>query len=411
MGINFTMAWRNVWRNPRRSILTMSAIAFACILLVFMLSWQLGSYDTMINSSVKIHTGHIQVQAQGYNDKRSIRLVVSDPKEIAALLQEMPAVEHYTFRANAFSLASSEDRTYGIMVIGIDPVKEARISTLKETIRHGSYLMAGDSNQAILGEMLAENLHVGLDDEVVILGQGRDGSVAATVMTVRGLYRSGQDDFDRSTMHIGLSTFQDVFAMQNSVHEVVVLCRSLEQVASVKDILKNDVAGIGRGDELAVLDWEELIPGLIQVIQMDLVSGLIFYFILIVVVAFSILNTFLMSLFERTREFGVLLAIGTTPGRLMKLLLLESLTMTAIGIVMGIIIGSIITLYFQNHGILISGASDLMRQYGIPDRMYPRLSLASILIGPAAVFVITFLTATYPALKIRRLRPVKAMGG
>jgi len=130
---------------------------------------------------------------------------------------------------------------------------------------------------------------------------------------------------------------------------------------------------------------------------------------LILVVAFSILNTFLMVIFERTREFGVLKAIGITPGRLTKLLLIESISMTIIGITAGIIAGSLITLYFQGHGIDISGASDILVQYGISGRIYPRLSLLSAFIGPGIVFIITFLAALYPALKIRSLRPVEAM--
>ena len=142
---------------------------------------------------------------------------------------------------------------------------------------------------------------------------------------------------------------------------------------------------------------------------MDLVSGFIFYIILIVVVAFSILNTFLMAVFERTREFGVLLAIGTTPRRLTKLLLTESVIMTMVGIVIGIIAGSLITWYFQVHGIVISGAAEVLRQFGLPERMFPRLSVLSISIGTGIVLVITLLTALYPALKVRRLRPVKAM--
>ena len=158
-----------------------------------------------------------------------------------------------------------------------------------------------------------------------------------------------------------------------------------------------------------VLDWMELMPGLIQGIQMDLVSGFIMYIILIVVVAFSILNTFLMAIFERKREFGVLMAMGTTPGRLTRLLLIESLTMTMVGILIGIVAGSLITWYFQVHGIIISGTSELMRQYGLPERMFPQLSVLSVSIGAGVVLVITFLTSLYPALKVRRLRPVEAM--
>lgn len=411
MSIDVKMAWRNIWRNPRRSILTISAIAFASLLLVFMLSWQFGSYETMIDSAVKTHTGHLQVQAKGYNDKKGIRMVVPDPAPIANILNKTPNVAAYTFRANAFSLISSNERTYGIIVVGIDPVREAGVSTLKKLIRHGSYLSEDDTNQALVGDLLAGNLKVGLGDELTVLGQGRDGSVAATVVKVKGIYKSGQDDFDRNSIHIPLKNFQDVYAMREAVHEVVALGKSLDDLEEIK---KTVTAGIEKTDKkhsLAVLDWMELMPGLIECIQMDMYSGFIFYLILIIVVAFSILNTFLMAIFERTREFGVLMAIGITPGRLSKLLLIESITMTMAGIIIGIIAGSLITWYFQVHGIVISGTSEIMRQFGMPERIYPKLSIISASIGPAAVLVITFLTALYPAMKVRRLRPVEAMTG
>ncbi|MBN2514919.1 MAG: ABC transporter permease [Deltaproteobacteria bacterium] len=403
------MAWRNIWRNSRRSILTMAAIAFACLLLVFMLSWQFGSYDTMINSAVKIHTGHLQIQAEGYQDKRNIRMVVPDPARVADILKNIPDVDAYTFRANAFSLVSSKDRTYGILVTGIDPGKEATVSTIKHLTRQGSYLSDDDANEALVGGLLAKNLKVIPGDELVVLGQGRDGSVAATVITVKGIFSSGQDEFDRSSIQITLKNFQDVYAMRGAVHEVVILGKSLDAVQKIKETVAAEIEKIDNNDHLAVLDWMELLPGLVEGIQMDLYSGLIFYLILVVVVAFSILNTFLMSIFERTREFGVMLAIGTTPGRLMKLLLLESTVMTLVGIIIGIIAGSLITWYFQVHGIVISGTSDIMSQFGIPERMYPQLSLRSIVIGPGVVLIITFMTALYPALKVRRFHPVEAM--
>jgi ABC-type lipoprotein release transport system permease subunit len=403
------MAWRNVWRNPRRSILTILAIAFACGLLVFMLSWQFGSYDTMINATVKIHTGHLQVQAKGYLDKKDIRMVVTDPHEIVRLLKETPGVEAYTLRANAFSLLSSHDRTYGAMVVGIEPEGEARVSTLPELVRKGSYLSSKDQGQAIIGRLLAKNLKVDIGDELVLLGQGRDGSIAATVVYVKGIFSSGQDEFDRGSIHITLRTFQEVFTMAHAVHEVVVLCDHLDSVDEVKGALTSGIRKYVREADQVVLDWTEIMPGLMEAIKMDLVSGFIFYIILIVVVAFSILNTFLMAIFERTREFGVLMAMGTSPGRLTKILLFESVSITLVGIGIGIMVGSLVTYYFQSYGILISGASEILAQYGLPDRMYPQLSWLSASMGAGIVLVITFLTALYPALKVRRLRPVEAM--
>jgi ABC-type lipoprotein release transport system permease subunit len=407
--LELRIAWRNVWRNTRRSVLTIAAIAFATVLLVFMLSWQFGSYETMINTSVKVHTGHLQVQARGYQHKKRMHLVVPEPAEVRAVLAETPGVAACTSRANAFSLVSSTKRTYGAMVIGIDPPGEARVTTLKNLIRTGSYLSSEDTNAALIGALLAENMRAGVGDELVVLGQGRDGSIAATVVRVKGIYRSGEDTFDRSSVQIPLQYFQEIYSMRGAAHQVVAVADALGDVAEIKRNVEGAIAGLNHDNTLVVLDWPELMPGLVQAIQLDLASGLVFYSILTIVVAFSILNTFLMAIFERTREFGVMMSMGTTPGRLTRLLLLESATMTVVGVVVGIVLGSFVTWYFQEHGIVIPGASELLRQYGLPERMYPRLSLLSVSIGSAVVLIITLLTALYPALRVRRLRPVEAL--
>ena len=409
MTIDLKMAWRNIWRHPRRAILTMAAIAFAKLLLIFMLSWQFGSYSTMINAAVKVHTGHLQVQAKGYNEEKDMRLVVPDPAAIGRILDETPGVAAHTVRATAFSLASSSKRTFGVAVMGIDPSTEARVTTVKQLIRQGSYLADGDSDQALLGDLLAENLRVGLGDEVVLLGQGLDGSIAATAVRVKGTFSYGQDEFDRSLIYIPLAYFQEVYSMGKAAHEVVAVATSLGEVPRIKRTVATAIDRIDTKKKLVVLDWMQLMPGLIQSIKLDLISGFIFYVILIIVVAFSILNTFLMVIFERTREFGVFMAMGTTPGRLTRLLLLESAALTLLGTVTGIIAGSLITWYFQVHGMVFSGSSEMLRQYGLPERMYPQLSPLSIVIGAGLVLVITLVAALYPALKVRRLRPVEAM--
>jgi len=407
------MAWRNVWRNPRRTWLTVSAISFACMVLIFMLSFQFGSYETMINSSVKINTGHIQVQAKGYFDKKSMRRVVDSPEAVIRMISRIDYVEAVTARASTFSLVSSKDRTYGAVVVGIDPVLESKVSTLKSLIRKGRFLSDMSENEnsdkALIGTLLAQNLKVGLDDELTILGQGRDGSVAATILKVAGIYESGLDALDRSTLHIPLKTFQAVYAMGNAVHEIIVNVDSLHDVPMVKQDIVDGLKAIPDGKNFVVMDWDELVPGLTQAIEIDLTMGLVFWVLLVVVVAFSILNTFLMAIFERTREFGVMMAIGTTPGRLVKLLLYESNFMTMTGITLGVLIGCGLTLIFQIYGIDVSGSSEILKQYGITGRIYPRLSLITAFAGPLLVWMITLTVALYPALKIKRLRPVEAM--
>jgi ABC-type lipoprotein release transport system permease subunit len=398
------LAWRNAWRNPRRTVLTAAAIAFACVLLVFMLSWQFGSYETMVRTSVSVSMGHVQVQAPGYKDRPEAHTVVEDPSRVAQALDGAPGVRAWSMRARAFSLLSAGSKTYGGMVVGIQPQREARVSRLEELVRQGEYLAPGDYGQALVGSVLAENLGIGPGDELVVLGQGRDGSIAAMAYTVKGVYRSGLDEFDRSTIHVPLASFQEAFAMRGAVHMAVAAAESLDAVPALKAHLETALE-----PDLAVWDWKELMPGLVQSIQMDLAGGIIFYAILLVIVAFSILNTFLMAVFERTREFGMLLALGARPGRIARMLLLESGTIALLGLAAGMVLGAAVTGYFQVRGIAIPGSDAILEQFGLPSRIHPRLSLLSLTAGPVAVLAITLLSALYPALKPLGLKPVEAM--
>jgi ABC-type lipoprotein release transport system permease subunit len=405
------MAWRNVWRNPRRTWLTVAAISFACIILIFMLSFQFGSYETMINSAIHINTGHIQIQAQDYFEERSMRQVVPDPGPILESVSGIDSVKAVTTRANAFSLVSSASRTAGAAVVGVDPEREARASTLETLVRQGRYLSEAPSgtHEAIVGRLLAEKLQIGLGEEIVLLGQGRDGSVAATALTVCGMYSSGVDELDRKTLFSRLDTFRECYAMRDAVHEVVIRLGDLDRVDSVVERIRRLLPRLPKTSELVVLSWDELSPGLTQAIRLDLTIGVIFWLLLVLVVAFSILNTFLMAVFERTREFGVMMSIGTSPGRLVKIMLLESSAMTLVGVSLGVVLGCILTWIFEMHGINLSGASEILKQYGISGRIHPELSLITALAGPILVWAVTFAVSLYPALKIYGLRPVEAM--
>lgn len=407
MPLYLRMAWRNIWRNPRRSILTMGAIAFATVLLIFMLSLQFGNYATIIDSAVKLRTGHLQIQARGYMERKDIRLVVPEPERVADILNRVAGVRGYTFRANAFALVSSRERTYGTLAIGIGD-REATVSSIPRTLRQGRFLAGTDGAQALVGSILSRNLRVKPGDEAAVLGQAWDGSVAATVVRVKGIVSSGQDDFDRSSFYLPLAYFQEVFAMGDAVHEVVVTAESLDRVPQLKRTLTERVRALANSD-LVVLDWKELTPGLMDVIKFDLTTGFLFYFVLIVVVAFNILNTFFVAIFERKREFGVMMAVGGSPWNITKLLSLESVMMTILGSATGVLVGCVATIFFENQGISIPGAAELARLYGAPERMFPRLSFLSVSIGSALVLGMSILTAAIPVLKVRGLRPLRAM--
>lgn len=405
MSTTATLASRNLWRHGRRTWLTVAAMIFCNALLVFLISFQLGSYSMMIDGNLGVLTGHLQVQHKDYNQEPKMRLSVPNGVELAQTLRDKTGIESIAARGLAFALASSEERSFGIQIMGVQPAFEPLISTLPGLVKEGRYLADDTSDEIVIGLVLARNLKIGLGDELTFLGSGRDASFAAGIATVVGILDSGMSQMDRTIAQIPLGYFQSIFTMDGEVHAIVVNAYTLDAVAPLKSQLQSEL-----GDTtLSVLDWDELQPGLKQAIQADMFSAFVMYAVLIVLVAFSVLNTQLMSVLERTREFGVMMALGLHPGGLARLVLLETAVMSLIGLVLGCVLGAIITAYFQINGLYIPGMEEAMDKYNLPGRLYPQLSAISLFAGPCIVFLGGMLAAIYPSLRLYTLQPVTAM--
>jgi ABC-type lipoprotein release transport system permease subunit len=406
MNIIFRLAWRNIWRHPRRTWLTAGAMVFSNVLLVFMISLQVGMYGMMIDNTLQVLSGHMQVQAPGYNDEQKMRQIVPDVVPLADKLRRELQIDTVAARAWAFGLVSSEERTYGVGVFGVEPDFEPEVSTIPGLVKSGRYLSDSGASEVVLGAVLARNLRVEVGDELTLLGSGRDGSFAAAVLTVVGIFESGITDIDRNFAEIPLAFFQDTFYMDGAGHQIVVNGASLDDAK----LLEPRVEALLPADEdLVVLDWDALQPGLKQMIQADMSSAFFMYFILVILVAFSVLNTQLMSVLERTHEFGVVLALGLRASRLGRLVLLETTMMGLLGLVLGVLFGALVTYWVSINGFAYPGMAEMSAMFNLPSRMYPRVTLLSLSLGPSVVFLFTLFAAVYPAIRLRRLHPVAAM--
>ena len=401
------IAWRNLWRNPRRSLLTMSALAFSSVLLIFMFAWQHGAYQAMIRSAVNMQTGPLQILADDYQDEPDIRKVIHDPDRLLARLDAMSSVRTATPRAEGFALVSTEDRSQGVMIIAIDADRETRITTLHQTLREGTFFGDNAPDEAVLGARLAKNLRASLGDELVVLGQAYDGSTAAGFFRVTGIVETGQSELDRSLMFVRLPTFQDTYFMESTVHRIVVDPVNFDDLAELQTQLAAELPA--QSPALAALGWSDLLPGLQESIELDRISAYVMYVILLIVVTFSIANTFFMAVFERLHEFGVMRAIGTTPQKLSRMLLLETCLLAAVGILAGALIGIALTYWAQVVGIPMGEAGEMMREYGMPDRLHTRLSWLIVFTGPAFVLLVALAASILPVLRVRRLKPVEAL--
>lgn len=379
---------------------------FSNVLLVFMISFQFGTYDLMINNTLRAFTGHMQIQAPGYNDDQKMRQVLPNAESLAGKVRSDTNAVSVAVRGEAFALASSEDRSFGIQIFGVQPEFEPQVSTVPGLVKQGRFLEDNMAAEIVVGSILARNLKVSLGDEITLLGSGPDGSFAAGVAVVVGIFDSGIADIDRNIAEIPLGYFQDTFFMQSSAHAIAINAPELDAVgvtfAQVESLLPND-------DTAVLHDWNALQPGLKQAIQADMSSAFFMYGILVILVAFSVLNTQLMSVLERTREFGIVMALGLKPGKLGRLVLLETALMGTIGLVLGGLLGGAVTLWFTFNGLSIPGMEAMAGQFNLPSRIYPVPTFATLFAGPAIVFLFTMLAAVYPALRLRWLQPVEAM--
>lgn len=404
--IDLRMAWRNLWRQKRRTWLTVGAMIFSNLLLVFMISLQFGSYRMMIDNTLKPYTGHMQVQLNTYLDDPKLRNSFDNIIPLAQQLRKQLNNDMIAARGVVFAMTSSKKRSYGLQIIGVEPRYEPEVSSLSGLLQKGHYFNDINAKEILIGSILARNLQVNIGDELTLLGTGRDGSFAADVVIVIGIFESGIDDVDRSMAQIPLGYFQSLFSMGSGGHNIVINAKDLTLVAALQ---KNVSQLIAPYNNLRVINWSQLQPGLKQAIQADMVSAWFMYAILIVLVAFSVLNTQLMSVLERTREFGIMMALGVKPARLGILVITETTLMSTLGLVIGTGLGALLAYYLSIVGFSYPGMEEMAGKFNLPDRMYPSLSLLSVFLGPGIVFLFSLLASVYPALRLLFLQPVKAM--
>jgi putative ABC transport system permease protein len=398
------LAWRNLWRQPKRTLLTVAAIAFAALVMVFLLAFQVGTYAIMEENTLSLFDGDAQVQQPGYLDDPGIRKSFAT-EPLAASVARVPGVDAVAARAQTYALLSKDQRSLAALIVGVEPKREARVSRVATMVRDGRYLETGDAAEMVLGDALARNLGIKVGDRVTMLGMGRDGSVAADVLTVAGVFSTGVNELDRNLAEMPLARFGADFAMPGQAHAIVISGTTLANIDDALPALRN----IATKHNLTVRDWGELEPGLKNAIRLDASTSLLWYVALIVVVVAILLNTLLMSVLERTREFGVLLALGMRPAAAGRMVWIEIMLLLAIGLAAGIAVGAAAAGWFEVHGLPLPGGDGVFAQWGLPGRIYPHLNWFSLFAGPAAIAVLTAAAGLFPYLRLRRLDPVTAM--
>jgi ABC-type lipoprotein release transport system permease subunit len=397
------LAWRNIWRNKRRTLITSASIFFGVVLSSLMSSMQEGSYAKYIKTIVNFYSGYIQIHQRGYwNDK-----VINNSFEYTPLKSKLIQARGITIstpRLENYALASSQEITKGVLVIGISPKIEDSITSLSKRIIQGNYLTKGD-NGVVLGSELAKYMKLKVNDTLVLLSQGYHGVSAAGKYPVRGLIKQPSPELDRTVVYMDITTCQELFAADDRLTSMVIMLKNSNEVPRVKGELISLL-----GSDFEVMDWKELNGILIKQIDSDRASGIIIKGVLYMIIAFGIFGTIMMMTAERKKEFGVLIAVGMQKFKLSYVLVLETIMLGFVGVIAGIAASLPITWYFTMHPIPMTGqAAETMSQMGFEPIMSFSMTPSVFYNQAITIFIFTVVICIYPVINISRLIINKAL--
>lgn len=404
--MHLLLAWRNLWRNRRRTLITISAIFFAVLLSCVMRSAQLGVYEHMVRNAAGHFLGYAQVHAAGYWDDRILDNGFEPDTTLEGTVARTEGVTATGERLESYALAASRDRTQGVLVVGFDPQREPAIRNDSDRIVAGGRLTGAPGEGVLLGHALADRLGLGLQDSIVLLGSGYHGSFAAGKYPVHGIIDLGSPELDKRTVLAPLATARTLYGADGISTALVVGVESPGEAIAVAGRLKT------RLDTTVweVMDWKEMVPELVQFIEVDNAFSLVTLAILYLVIAFGIFGTLLMMYSERIHEFGIMTAVGMSRARLAWVFLLESAAMALLGALFGGLAAMPVVLWFQRHPIRFTGElAEVYEIYGF-EPVIPFLNDPAIFAGQAAIVLgMTLLLALYPVWNLMRLVPVEAL--
>ena len=400
----FKLAWRNLWRNKRRTFITMASVFFAVILSTLMSGFKEGSYKGMINSMVGSYTGFAQVHADGYWDEKTLDNSLQLSDSLLMAMESTEGIVDFLPRVESFALSATETKTKGAMVVGIDVEKEKLYSKLNERVSAGEYLSKEDDG-ALLGKGLAEYLSLSFGDTIVLFGQGYHGTTAAGKYPVKGIVKFGSPELSKQLVFLNLNQADLLYSTEGLLSSLVLKLDDPESSTEIVNELKHLLPA-----NYEAMDWFELVPELNQLIESDRVEGYVFMFILYMVISFGMFGTVLMMLAERKYESGVLVAIGMKRQKLAIMVWMEVMIISLLGAFFGMLGAFPVCLYFYINPIQFGEEmGKMMEEYGMEAVLQTSIDPDIFITQAVIVAVIGSLIAIYPLVNLLKLNAIKAM--
>jgi putative ABC transport system permease protein len=397
------IAFRNMMRQKRRTALTLLTIFGGFTLAAVSIGWSDGTYSYIIKTFTQNRLGQIEVHRKGYLDTPSLYERIRDYQWVGRRIQGTKGVEAWAPRVFCAGLASLGDKTAGVQLIGMDPDREERATGFNKNLLHGKPLSNKSSHQALLGKGLAQILEAKTGSEVVVLTQAADGSIANDVYKVSGIVDTGDETADRTGLYLNLADAQQFLVIDDDVHEIVVTVYDLKDVGEITREIRSSLLD----PDLDVQPWQEFAKSFYDAMKADQKGMWIMLLVIVLIVAVGVLNTVLMSVLERRREYGLLKALGTRPVQIVKLVVAELFLISLGGVVLGTGLSLAANWFLSIHGISLPTPIS----YGGADfsRMYAEINARSLYLPAITVVLSAVLVGLAPAMKAARTEPAEAM--
>ncbi len=401
----FKLAWRNVWRNKRRTLITVASIMFALFFAIIMRGFQKGSYAKMKENAIESYSGYIQIHKNGYWDDKNINNVFSIDDEIVSKFESDSRVKEIIPRLESFALASSGESTKGVAVIGISPEKENKMTKIKSYLEEGAYI--NDTDKAVLiAADLAKFLKVKVGDTLVLFSSGYHGQTAAGLYPVKGILKLPIPEMNRGTVYLPIAESQSFFSTENQLSALIFDLHDIDDVGGVEEMIISNLDL----DTYEVMGWEVMNKELLQMIESDNAGGIIMVGILYMVIAFGIFGTVLMMTNERIREFSVMISVGMQKWKLALVVIVELFFLTALAVIAGILISLPVMIYFVYNPIEFSGeALDAMKDFNFEPVMPISMEPEIFIVQAISISIITLIAMSYPTMKIMKLDVVNGL--
>ena len=398
------VAWRNIWRSKTRSLVILVAICLGLASGVFYMGFYQGMVDQRINTAIKTEASHIQIHHREYLNNPDKKFVITDADSVTKIIRSVSGVKATTSRIIMNTMIQSPTTSSGVKVTGIITEDEKQVTNLYTRLIVGTYFEEGKRNPIVIGKKLAEKLKVKLKSKVVITLQDMQGNMTGAAFKVEGIFETSNTAFDESCVFVRSDDISRIMVMDpNSGHEIAVLLDNNEGLALADQTIQGELPG------LDVKTWREIMPDVSLVESSFGLTMIIFMGVILLALLFGIINTMLMAVLERTKELGMLMAIGMNKFRVFMMILLETVMLSLVGGVCGIVLGWLLNLYFGVKGIDLGAWSTAYKSMGFDTLVYTKLSW-SISFEIAVMVIFTgIIAAIYPAMKALKLKPAEAV--